>query len=48
MDHESLQATALKVVFDLLHLFGLKAFATRDDQDGDSEGAMVSDGVGSS
>ena len=26
MDHESVQATALKVVFDLLHVFGFEAF----------------------
>ena len=26
MDHESVQATALKVVFDLLHVYGFEAF----------------------
>ena len=26
MDHESVQATALKAVFDLLHVFGFEAF----------------------
>ena len=26
MDHESVQATALKVIFDLLHVFGFEAF----------------------
>lgn len=26
MDHESVQATALKVVFDLLHIYGFEAF----------------------
>ena len=26
MDHESVQATALKTVFDLLHVFGFEAF----------------------
>ena len=26
MDHESVQATALKVVFDLLHVYGFDAF----------------------
>ena len=26
VDHESVQATALKVVFDLLHVFGFEAF----------------------
>lgn len=26
MDHESVQATAVKVVFDLLHVFGFEAF----------------------
>lgn len=26
MDHESVQATALKVVFDLLHVFGFETF----------------------
>ncbi len=36
MDHETVQATALKVVFDLLHLFGLEAFSQkgRGQQDG--------------
>ena len=38
MDHESVQATALKVVFDLLHLFGLEAFSqTEKDERGQSE-----------
>lgn len=26
MDHESVQATALKIVFDLLHVYGFEAF----------------------
>ena len=26
VDHESVQATALKVVFDLLHIYGFEAF----------------------
>ena len=26
VDHESVQATALKVVFDLLHVYGFEAF----------------------
>ena len=26
MDHETVQATALKVVFDLLHVYGFEAF----------------------
>ena len=26
MDHESVQATALKIVFDLLHIYGFEAF----------------------
>lgn len=30
MDHESVQATALKVVFDLLHVFGFEAFHMGD------------------
>ena len=38
MDHESVQATALKVVFDLLHLFGLEAFSqTEKDEQGQSD-----------
>ena len=30
VDHESVQATALKVVFDLLHVFGFEAFHMGD------------------
>lgn len=42
VDHESVQATALKIVFDLVHLFGFEAYATHDDQGGDSEDGVVS------
>ena len=45
MDHEPLQATALKIVFDLLHLFGFEAFATPDHQSGDGKGVAVSNEV---
>ena len=37
MDHENVQATALKVVFDLLHLFGLEAFSVQDEEKGEQE-----------
>lgn len=30
VDHESVQATAMKVVFDLLHVFGFEAFNISD------------------
>ena len=30
MDHESVQATAMKVVFDLLHMFGFESFSMND------------------
>ena len=33
MDHESVQATALKVVFDLLHVFGFEAFHIGESQE---------------
>ena len=42
VDHELLQATALKIVFDLLHLFGFEAYATPDHQSGDGEQITVS------
>ena len=44
MDHETVQATALKVVFDLLHLFGLEAFSQngRGQQDGRGQEGDVS------
>ena len=42
VDHELLQATALKIVFDLLHLFGFEAYAAPDHQSGDDEGVVVS------
>ena len=35
MDHESVQATALKVVFDLLHVFGFEAFTTGESENGE-------------
>ena len=38
MDHEAVQATALRVVFDLLHAFGLETFNI-------GEGASNSDTV---
>ncbi|KAL5518165.1 hypothetical protein EMCRGX_G003852 [Ephydatia muelleri] len=43
VDHELLQATALKIVFDLLHLFGFEAYAAPDHQSGDDEGVVFDD-----
>ena len=34
MDHESVQATALKVIFDLLHVFGFEAFNAGEEEGG--------------
>ncbi len=31
MDHESAQATALKILFDLLHMYGFEAFNIMGD-----------------
>lgn len=45
VDHELLQATALKIVFDLIHLFGFEAYAAPNHQGGDGEGVMVSNNV---
>ena len=38
MDRESVQATALKVVFDLLHVYGFEAFNITSSPPPDSEG----------
>ena len=45
VDHELLQATALKIVFDLIHLFGFEAYAAPNHQGGDGEGVTVSNNV---
>ena len=40
MDHEAVQGTALKVVFDLLHVYGFEAFNVTpptDSQDSKEE-----------
>ena len=45
VDHETVQATALKVVFDLLHLFGLEAFSHKETGQGkDNRGGEKEEG----
>lgn len=38
MDFEIVKATALKAVFDLLHLYGLSAFSEPEEQPEEGEG----------
>lgn len=39
VDHETVQATALKVVFDLLHVYGFETFNAVPPTNGDDGGA---------
>jgi hypothetical protein len=37
VDHETVQATALKIVFDLLHVYGFNAFIVDNGRGGEKE-----------
>ena len=38
IDHENVQATAAKVIFDLFHLYGLEAFRPQIHSEGEGQG----------